>query len=240
MNRKRLAIVPARKGSKRIKSKNTREFAGIPMIHHILKAATYSNLFDHIHVSTDCEQIASISAEIIGDVEFLRSEALAGDDTPILDVLLDCKNKFEERGCDFDEYWLLMACSPLLSAVDLKAIAADFQLKVVSTNHPAQKMLSVAKYPVTIEWAYTVTSQDELQPLNPQKITQSSAAFKDHYFDAGAFCVYTKQGLEQSAIDGYSTSYVPFVLPSHKYVDIDTEEDWNLALKIHQLKETDV
>lgn len=237
MNKNRLAIIPARKGSKRIKNKNIRYFAGSPMIHHILKAAKNSNLFQQIHVSTDCENIAAISAEIIGDIEFSRPEALAGDETPILDVLLDCMNQFEERGYDFDEYWLLMACSPLLTANDLNKIALDFQQNVVLTDHPAQKMLSVAKYPVPIEWAYNLSDADELRPVYPEKIIQSSASFQDHFFDAGSFCVYTKQGLQQSATDLYNTSYVPFVLPADKYVDIDTEEDWNLALKLYQLKD---
>lgn len=206
------------------------------MLHHILKAAKHSNLFYHIHVSTDCEKVASISSQIIGDVKFFRPASLADDKTPILDVLLYCMGQFEERGWDFDEYWLLMACSPLLSGSDLTAVAKDFERKVVLTNHPAQKMLSVGKYPAPIEWAYSVTSQGELQPINFQKITQSSTAFRDHFFDAGVFCVYTKKGLKQSAFDGYSTRYVPYVLPSHQCVDIDTEEDWNLALKMYRLK----
>jgi pseudaminic acid cytidylyltransferase len=239
MNRKRLAIIPARKGSKRIKNKNTREFSGVPMIHHILKAAKCSDLFFHIHVSTDCEKVASISSQIIGDVKFLRPASLADDKTPILDVLLYCMSQFEERGWDFDEYWLLMACSPLLSAKDLNLIAADFEQKVVSANHPAQKMLSVAKYPAPIDWAYTVNDHGELEPLHPQKITEASEVFKDHYFDAGSFCVYTKNGLRQSVADGYSTGYVPFVLPAHKCIDIDTQEDWDFALKMYQFKEAE-
>ena len=54
---KRLAIIPARSGSKRIKNKNIKDFCGKPMIYHIIDTAKGSNLFDDIHVSTNCENM---------------------------------------------------------------------------------------------------------------------------------------------------------------------------------------
>jgi|APSaa5957512535_1039671.scaffolds.fasta_scaffold56159_2 CMP-N-acetylneuraminic acid synthetase len=54
---KRLAIIPARCGSKRIPNKNIRKFCGRPIIHYVLDIINESKLFDTVHVSTDCEQI---------------------------------------------------------------------------------------------------------------------------------------------------------------------------------------
>ena len=60
---KRLAIIPARGGSKRIPNKNIRDFAGKPMISHTITKANTSKLFDKIHVSTDSEEIARIAID---------------------------------------------------------------------------------------------------------------------------------------------------------------------------------
>ena len=54
---KRLAIIPARRGSKRIPNKNIRKFCGRPIIHYVLEIINESKLFDTVHVSTDCDQI---------------------------------------------------------------------------------------------------------------------------------------------------------------------------------------
>jgi hypothetical protein len=56
----RIAIVPARGGSKRIANKNIRDFCGKPMVAHILDTARGSGLFDVIHVSTESATIQGI------------------------------------------------------------------------------------------------------------------------------------------------------------------------------------
>src|SRR5215469_11782313 len=60
MSPRRLAIVPARGGSKRVPDKNIRNFGGRPMIAHILETAQLSDLFDQIHVSTESSRIAAV------------------------------------------------------------------------------------------------------------------------------------------------------------------------------------
>lgn len=56
-----VAIIPARKGSKRIKNKNTKKFRGKPIIAYSIELALKAKIFDQIIVSTDCEKIADIS-----------------------------------------------------------------------------------------------------------------------------------------------------------------------------------
>ena len=59
----RVAIIPARGGSKRIPRKNIRDFAGKPMIAHSICCALQSGLFERVIVSTDDEEIAQIARE---------------------------------------------------------------------------------------------------------------------------------------------------------------------------------
>ena len=61
----RIAIIPARGGSKRIPHKNIKEFCGKPIIAYSIKAALESKLFDEVMVSTDDETIAEIAMYIL-------------------------------------------------------------------------------------------------------------------------------------------------------------------------------
>ena len=70
VSKKRVAIIPARGGSKRIPKKNIIDFLGKPMIAHTIEAAINSNCFDDIIVSTDDTEIADVSARYGAMVPF--------------------------------------------------------------------------------------------------------------------------------------------------------------------------
>ncbi len=84
---KRLAVIPARSGSKRIPNKNIRNFCGKPIIYYTIQAAITSGLFDTVHVSTDSYEVAELVGSIGLNVDFLRPPQLADDRTPIMPVL---------------------------------------------------------------------------------------------------------------------------------------------------------
>ena len=75
----RVAIIPARSGSKRIPNKNIRTFAGKPIIGWSIEAALEAECFDKIIVSTDSEKIAEIARDFGAEVPFLRHANLSGD-----------------------------------------------------------------------------------------------------------------------------------------------------------------
>ena len=83
----KIAVIPARGGSKRIPRKNIREFAGRPMIAYAIDAAHASGLFDHVLVSTDDAEIAQIAQRHGAEVPFKRPPELADDHTPTVHVL---------------------------------------------------------------------------------------------------------------------------------------------------------
>ena len=230
--KKRLAIIPARIGSKRIPKKNIKNFAGKPMLHHILEAALSSNLFYKIHVSTDSPQVEAIAQEIIGKTDFLRPVNLALDDTPLLPVLNYVVNKFEEQNEFFDEIWLLMACSPLITSDDLISISNQFNAYKEKTPQHDLKMLSVAKFPAPIEWALELCSDNLLKAKYPELMSEPSQAFKDHYYDAGLFCIYSRAAFSYNIDNGMSKPYLPYVIQRNKALDIDTREQWEEALEL--------
>jgi len=83
----KIAIIPARGGSKRIPRKNIKLFCGKPMIAWSIDAAKLSGLFEHIIVSTDDAEIAEVAKQWGAEVPFMRPEELSNDyagTTPVI------------------------------------------------------------------------------------------------------------------------------------------------------------
>lgn len=228
---KRLAVVPARGGSKRIPQKNIRDFCGKPMITHVLNAAHTSNLFSKIYVSSDCEKIRAVASHFGFPPDFPRPAELADDHTPLLPVLRHAVEEYSKRGIDFDEIWLLMACAPLIDAQDLSNAASLFQ-----ESGCEKPLIAVSEYPVPIEWAFSRTAKGALTPLQPGKFAVRSQDLEKHYFDAGSFAVFPASRVLESEGAGSDSDFISYVLPKGSSIDIDDEQDWQLAEAIFSLK----
>ena len=77
----KVAVIPARGGSKRIPGKNIRVFAGKPMIAHSINRALQSGLFERVIVSTDDEEISRVARDFGAEVPLLRPKELSYDQT---------------------------------------------------------------------------------------------------------------------------------------------------------------
>jgi pseudaminic acid cytidylyltransferase len=228
---KRLAVIPARGGSKRIANKNIRDFCGKPMLAHALEAARASGLFDTIHVSTDSEAIAAVAARCGNPVDFMRPPALADDHTPIMPVLKYAAEEYQRRGRTFDQVWLLMACVPLIEARDL--VAAEQLFRDAGGGQP---LLAVAEYSVPIEWAFRREADGRLIPVQPGMFAVRSQDIEKKYFDAGAFAVFPAATVLAAEGAGSDAGFVGYPLPKGMAVDIDDEEDWALAEAIFRFR----
>lgn len=222
---KRIAIVPARGGSKRIPRKNIREFAGKPMIAYALETAQKSCLFQKIHVSTEDTEITEIVKSCGLEIDFERPSFLSDDVTPIMPVLKYVLEKYQSVGEFYDEVCLLMACNPLIEPRDLISASNKFN------NHfSASPVLAVTEYPVPIEWAYYMDEQSsQLRPLNKGMFAISSGDLVAKYFDAGAFSIWPSSMILSSTGAGSDEKFIGFKLPKSKCIDIDEEEDWRIA-----------
>lgn len=221
-----LAIIPARGGSKRIPNKNIRPFHGRPMLTYPLAAAHYSGLFDHIHVSTDNEDIAEVAARAGYPVAFMRPPQLADDETGLIPVLRNVLRTFTERGENFGVVCLILACSPLLSADDLRGA-----MELFKHHRGGRPVMAVSDYAVPPDWAHEMKDDGTLVPLDPQAILRNSQTFPRRYFDAGSFTFFPAHLLVSGDI--YETPYIGYRIPRYRAVDIDDEEDWRLAELIY-------
>ncbi|MEQ6356845.1 acylneuraminate cytidylyltransferase family protein [Lysinibacillus sp. M3] len=108
-----LAIVPARGGSKGIKNKNITAVKNKPLIAYTLEEAKLSKYIDSIYVSTDNEAIAKICSEHGVKVNELRPKELATDEAKTIDTVLYTIELLKEKGQVFDYVILLQPTQPL-------------------------------------------------------------------------------------------------------------------------------
>jgi pseudaminic acid cytidylyltransferase len=222
---RRLAIVPARGGSKRIHQKNISQFHCHPIIYYTLEAAQTSGLFELIHVSTDCDLVREVVKGLGFEPEFLRPIELAADDTPLFPVLRFVVNEFAKSGNVFDEVWLLMPCAPLIDGEDLVSASRLF----AQTGGP---ILSVCEYPAPIEWAYQKSPNGRLHPISSEKIASRSQELGIKYYDAGLFAIYSSEDIMRDTELGRNLEFYGFQIDRMKAVDIDYKSDWEYAEKI--------
>lgn len=227
----RLAIIPARGGSKRIWNKNIRDFCGKPMIAHVLEAARASGLFNTIHVSTESAAIAKVASELGFPPDFMRPSALADDHTPIMPVLKQVAQEYAQRNQTFDQIWLLMACAPLIDARDL--VSSE---RLFSEAGGGDPVLAVSAFPVPIEWAFDRDPDGRLTSVQRGMFAKRSQDLGTKYFDAGSFAAFPAATVLAAEGAGSDSGFIGYVLPKGSSVDIDDEQDWALAEAIFRLR----
>lgn len=225
---RRLAVIPARGGSKRIPHKNIKEFCGSPIISYILTEAKLSGLFVDIHVSTDDKHIFDTCCELGFRPDFLRPSSLADDMTPIMPVVKYVTDQYRKTGTIFDEVWVLMACSPLIKSSHLINMAQ------VMHDNPGKSALAVCEYSAPIEWAFTFGEDFELMPRYPGSFSKRSQDLEKHYYDSGSIAAFSASSLEHIGSQGTDCGFLGVVIPKINAIDIDEPEDWILAEAIYR------
>ncbi len=221
---KRIAIVPARSGSKRIKDKNIKSFFNKPLISHVLKEIKKSNLFSKIHVSTDSIKISNIIKKNKIKIDFLRPKNLSQDKTDLDEVINYIIKEYKNQKIYFDEVWLIYATNPLIKAKYL--IKAN---KMYQKFGKKFSIMSVTRFNKPIEWAYKLDKKKILKPLSIINHKKNSNNIKVNYCEAGMFVVY-----QFNFMNTRKLKYKPFILPLYQSVDIDDMEDFNLAKNLYK------
>ncbi len=228
---RRLAVIPARGGSKRIPRKNIRSFCGRPMITYILDTAQNSELFETIHVSTEDNEIYQIVSDFGFPPKFKRPNELADDITPIMPVLKDTAEQYLKLGISFDQIWLLMPCAPLIECGDLRTAA-----KLFEDQGDGRPILAVTEYAVPVEWAFESDNQGRLTPLYPGMFAIPSADIQPKYHDTGTFIAFSADDVLTSNGAGNDLGFIGHPIPRECGIDIDSMEDWRMAEAVFQFQ----
>ena len=218
---KRLAIITARGGSKRIPRKNIKEFCGKPIIAYSIEAALQSGVFDEVMVSTDDEEIAEIAVKYGAKVPFYRSEATANDFVTTNDVIWEVLEEYEKRGEVFDAFCCMYPTAPFLKAERLSA-AMDLLM-----NSDADKVFPVVEFSFP-PLRGLIIEEGKLVFKYPEYMYARSQDLEKHYHDAGQF--YCFKTADYKATKSFWTGNIkPIVLSELEVQDIDTQTDWEIA-----------
>jgi len=230
----KLAIIPARGGSKRIPHKNIRQFAGKPIIAYSIQAALECELFDKVIVSTDDEQIANIARQYGAETPFLRPTNLADDYTGTNAVVKHAISWFIERGEKVQYACCIYATAPFLQT---RYLQEGFE-KLNSSKKAF--VFSVTTFPFPIQRAIKIQTDGSVEAFFPENTEKRSQDLDEAYHDAGQFYWGRAKSFLQN-IEMFSESSLPVILPRHLVQDIDTLEDWTRAELMYQayLKENE-
>lgn len=220
MNNKKLAIITARGGSKRIPQKNIKEFCGKPILYYSIEAARDAGIFDEIMVSTDDKEIAGLAKKAGASVPFFRSRETAGDYASTDDVIMEVLKAYEALGQIFDAFCCIYPTAPFLNGTRLREAMmllekADSVMPVVPFSYPPQRGLIIREEGFLARQfpAYSATRSQDLPKI---------------YHDCGQFYACRTEPFLQAGTTDVE-KLLPLVLTEMEVQDIDTPQDWALA-----------
>lgn len=228
----KVAIIPARGGSKRIPGKNVKPFCGKPMIAWSIQAALLSGCFDRVLVSTDSHEIASCAKDLGAEVPFIRPAHLSGDHTPTIPVIQHAINFLLEQGVQAKQACCIYATAPFVRASDLQQALNQLQ------TTQADYVFSATTFPFPIQRAVRLDEAGRVAMFYPEYASTRSQDLEEAFHDAGQFYWGTAEAwLESCPIFGASSSL--YLLPRSRVQDIDTPEDWARAELMFQALDHD-
>lgn len=229
-DKKALAIIPARGGSKRIPRKNIKPFLGKPIIEYSIQAARACKCFDEIMVSTDDKEIAEIAISAGAQVPFFRSTKASSDTAGTAEVLIEVLYEYEKRGMYFEYLCCIYPTAPFITAQRLSYAKSllmennvDCILPVTKFSYPIQRGLIIENGYARMLW--------------PENYSKRSQDLQDVYHDCGQFYFLNTQNLiKQKSL--FPEKTMTIIVPETEVQDIDNESDWKIAelkySRIHQ------
>lgn len=224
----KIAVIPARGGSKRILRKNIRLFANKPMIAHSIEAAIQSNLFDRVIISTDDHEIAKVASQYGAEVPFMRPAKLSDDYTGTIDVIAHAVNWLIENDRMPSAVCCIYATAPFVQIDDLTK-----GLQLLETGS-WQYVFSATSFGFPIFRSIQKQADSRIKMFFPEHFTTRSQDLPEAYHDAGQFYWGRPQAwLEKYPFfDKWSTIVE---LPRWRVQDIDTLDDWRRAEVVYNL-----
>ena len=218
----KLAVIPARGGSKRIPGKNVKLFGGKPMIAWSIEAVQRTGLFDRIVVSTDDKEIASIARKYGADVPFVRPAELSDDHTSTAQVIAHAIEWHLKQDFHPIEICCIYATAPFLRSEDIMLGQKTLNQSDVDFA------FSATSYAFPIQRAFKLREDGRIEMFEPSQFQVRSQDLPEAFHDAGQFYWGTRDAwLSGAPIFGSKSA--PVFLPRYRVQDIDTPEDWEQA-----------
>ncbi|WP_273130292.1 acylneuraminate cytidylyltransferase family protein [Bacillus weihaiensis] len=218
-----LAIIPARSGSKGLKDKNIKLLNGKPLMAYTIEAASQSNVFDEIIVSTDSEEYAQIAREWGASVPFLRNVELSSDTASSWDVVKDAIIYYQSIGKEFDSVALLQPTSPLRKAED---IINGYDMLL---SKKANAIVAVCEVDHSPLWCNMLPENHSLDNfLNQDLLKTPRQSLPKYYRINGAIYIVNREYLMSNDYI-YDENCFAVIMSKENSVDIDDEIDFKVA-----------
>ena len=219
----KIAIIPARGGSKRLPGKNIKLLDGKPLIAWTIEACIKSNVFDHIFVSTDSEEIADISKQYGAQVPFLRPHELANDTATTDEVVTHLIGWFEkEYSEEVSKIAILQPTSPFRNAEHI--IKAFDEMK----NKHAKAIVSVCELEHPIHFCNQLGFNGSMEGFIKPGDMKRTQDLDPTYRLNGAIYIFDREYVGRMN-ELYREVTYAYVMKPRLSIDIDTENDFKLA-----------
>lgn len=222
VNKKFLAIIPARGGSKRLPNKNILEIASKPLITHTIEAALNSKYISSVVVTSDSDEILNITSSLGANI-IKRDENLSSDTSSSVDVVLDVISKCDE----FEYIILLQPTSPLRTSFHI-----DEAIKILKEKN-ADALVSVCEMEHSPLWSNSLPDDDCMENFLDKSLDgKRSQELKKYYRLNGAiYIVKTKRFLEEKSFF-LSKNIFAYKMDRKSSIDIDEKIDFDFAKMI--------
>lgn len=228
MKKRKLAIIPARGGSKRIYKKNIKSFLDRPIISYSIEAALTSGLFEEVMVSTDDKEIAKVALSFGAKVPFLRSEKNSNDYATTIDVIIEVINEYKKIGEEFEYTCCIYPCAPLLSKNKLRE---SFQ-KLITFDLDC--VFPIVRFGFPIQRAVKIDNGNLVKMFQPEFMQTRSQDLEPSFHDAGQFYFFkTEEVVQSQKLWTANTGFIE--LTEIESQDIDNLIDWDLAVLKYKL-----
>jgi len=228
--KKVLAVIPARGGSKRLPEKNIVDFLGKPMIAWTIESALNSKYIDRVIVSTDSNDISSISKQYGANVPFIRPSDLSNDDSKSVDVALHAINALKVQGDCYDFVILLQPTSPYRNSSHI-----DGAIQIVISNN-ANSVISVTKAKHSPLWMNTIPKNGSMDGFIHKSIANKRSQDLPVYYQLnGAIYLCNVKNLVEERTFFTKEKSFSFQMDFKSSVDIDDEYDLLFASLINKI-----
>ena len=219
---KKIAIIPARSGSKGLPNKNILMLGNKPLIAYTIEAALKSNEFERVIVSTDSLEYKYI-AEKFGAEVFMRSEELSNDKASSFVVIEDVLNKIETT---IDYFVLLQVTSPFRNENHIKESIEVFENSISEYDF----LVSMQKSDKSSSLIKPIYDSGTLEEYNIDYSNYSRQKYDEYHPNGAIFIGKVKEYLEQKHFFGKRAK--AYFMNKEDSIDIDDSLDFEIAITI--------
>lgn len=228
-NKRIIAIIPARSGSKGLKDKNIKLLDNKPLLAHSIEVCKKSEFVDKVFLSTDSELYKEIGEEFGAEVKELRPSELASDNSQSNDYIFHAFSLYEKDNDFYDYFIILQPTSPLREVFHI-----DDAIKMI-VDKELDSVVSVSKASHIPQLTNTLPSDFSMNSFFKQNDSKNNnrQAF-DTYYTINGSMYLAKIEAYKNCKTFYTENSKAYIMDKKYNVDIDDEIDFVVAESMYE------